>query len=92
MGTVEQSEVHRGPCPCSNGEIVIELFSPNNMYSTNWFKENFNCATCRTQYELQLDHQTGKRCLVRKADLAERDRRRSVTYKKGGEIDAGTMI
>jgi len=64
-------EVHRGPCPCGAGEVVVEVCRPDVPYpQTKRYQGTFSCKACDEKY--QVAEQDTDIFLVEKSEVEDR--------------------
>ncbi len=52
MPKYDHMTLHRGPCPCGEGEVEVTYHSPEKMYVKAYFEEHLRCGKCSDEYDV----------------------------------------
>lgn len=73
MGT-DRTEEARGPCPCGQGEVVVERCTADHPFASadHWWQSRIDCPNCAKGYEVEDDDPGQAPKLVLKTEVAKR--------------------
>lgn len=84
-------EVYRGPCPCGEGEVVVEVCRPDVPYpQTKRYKGIFSCEACDEKY--QVAEQDTDILLVEKSEVDHREKLLTQWHEACEELMVTTKV